>query len=132
MSFYIGGFICALVLAALVIVWIAYCMFIRERAKSEDLQYTISDIQHRNYLFSQEQETPVKEKKLTAGIFVLPSRHKQTEDDYRNRPDYPESPLPISQPSTDKLIEILNEDPNVHYMDGICEDSSRTPYHSDV
>ncbi|KAG6454420.1 uncharacterized protein LOC115446270 [Manduca sexta] len=127
MTVYIAGFICALVLAALVLAWIAYCMFVRERHKSEVYQYSISDLQHRNYLMSQTPENEKKEEKeLTVGYFVLPSR-KHKEEDYNNRPDYPESPVPISQPSTDKLIEILNEE-ETHYKDGIYEVDSKVMY----
>lgn len=123
MSVYIAGFICAIVLALFVIAWIAYCMFIKERHKSELHQYNISDLQHRNYMLAQEQErhkTEKEAKEVSVGVFVLPSHHKQKDDDFNKRPDYPESPIHMTQPRTDKLIEILNED-DFHYKDGIYE-----------
>ncbi|KAJ0174090.1 hypothetical protein K1T71_010236 [Dendrolimus kikuchii] len=134
MTVYIAGFICALILAALVVAWIAYCMFVRERHKSESYQYNISDLQHRNYLHTQEEdEVPdaKKNKEITAGFFYLPSRHKD-KDDYVKRPDYPEGPVSLTSPSTEKLIEMLNESADVHYKDGIYEVDSHVKFHSDV
>uniref|UniRef100_A0A2A4IYG9 Uncharacterized protein n=1 Tax=Heliothis virescens TaxID=7102 RepID=A0A2A4IYG9_HELVI len=132
MAMYIG-FIVALVLAALVIIWIAYCMFVRERHKSERFHHNIADIQHKNYVLSQmEDEVPVK-KDLGVGVFVLPSRHKQKTEDYDKRPDYPESPVHVTHQSTDKLIHILNESADdLHYKDGIYEVDSHQPCHSEV
>lgn len=110
-------------------------MFIRERHKSESHQYTISDLQHRNYLHSlQDDEIPEvkKEKEITAGLFYLPSRHKANEDDYVKRPDYPEGPVSLTSPSTEKLIDMLNESADVHYKDGIYEVDGHVTFHSDV
>ncbi|CAH2089590.1 unnamed protein product [Euphydryas editha] len=110
MSTYIIGFICTLILAAFLIAWIAYCMFCRERHKSENYQYDISDLRRKNYELAQEQQES-NTKEITAGIFIMPSRHKQKEDNsYNKRPDYPEGPVANMQPRTDKLIEIFNED----------------------
>ncbi|XP_049877100.1 uncharacterized protein LOC126374479 [Pectinophora gossypiella] len=137
MSAHIAGFICALVLAAFVVAWITYCMFFRERHKSEHHQYNISDLRHKNYQLAQEQETkevPPK-KELVAGVFILPSRHKHKDEDYEKRPDYPESPPPALQAGADQLVEIFNDsvaDADVHYKDGIFEIDSNAQYHSDV
>lgn len=134
MSVYIAGLICALVLAALVVIWIAYCMFVRERHKSEYYQYNISDLQHRQFEQTMEQDKmeKVETKGITAGIFILPSRHKQ-KDEYDMRPDYPESPVHKMDTGTDKLIEIFNDNTaDIHYKDGIVEVDSNAAYHSDV
>ncbi|RVE43735.1 hypothetical protein evm_011584 [Chilo suppressalis] len=133
----IAGFIVALVLAALVVLWIAYCMFVRERHKSEFYHYNISDLHHRQFEQTAEKEQE-KEKKapgITAGIFILPSRRKQ-KDDYVQRPDYPETPQQMDT-GTDKLIEIFNENTaDVHFRDGIMDSDpnmcSNAAYHSDV
>ncbi|XP_072942932.1 uncharacterized protein [Epargyreus clarus] len=107
----IAGFIAAIVLALFVIAWITYCMFFKERHKSESYQYDISDLRKRNYELAQEQEEQVKTKEIAAGIFILPSRQKH-KDEYDKRPDYPESPAPRLEPKTDKLIEIFEETPS--------------------
>ncbi|KAI5643010.1 hypothetical protein NE865_05051 [Phthorimaea operculella] len=117
-------------------------MFCRERHKSELYQYDISDIRHRNYQLAQEQEAreaeakdPEYKKTITAGVFILPSRHKQKDDAYQKRPDYPESPPPNLQAGADKLVDIFNDgvaDADVHYKDGIYEIDSKSQYHSDV
>lgn len=108
-------------------------MFIRERHKSESYQYNISDLQHRNNMLAQQQQekrkTEKEAKAVSVGVFVLPSRHKQKNDDINARPDYPESPIHMTQPSIDKLIEILNED-DLHYKDGIYEVDA--VHHSEV
>nr|XP_021190530.2 uncharacterized protein LOC110376390 [Helicoverpa armigera] len=133
MAIYVG-FIVALVLAALVIIWIAYCMFVRERHKSEVFHHNIADIQHKNYVLQMEDEEPKKDvkKDLAVGVFVLPSRHKQKTETYDKRPDYPESPVHVTH-STDKLINILNDSADdLHYKDGIYEVDSHQPCHSDV
>ncbi|XP_028174942.1 uncharacterized protein LOC114363426 [Ostrinia furnacalis] len=133
MSVYIGGFICALVLAAIVVVWIVYCMFIRERHKSEFYHYNISDLQRRQYELSEETEKEVEKKEITAGIFILPSRRKQKDEDYDKRPDYPESPVHCMETGTEQLIEIFNDNAvDIHYRDGIIEIDSNSPYHSEV
>lgn len=114
------------------IAWIAYCMFIRERHKSELYQYTISDLQHKNHLLSMNLTTEddvVKE--IKAGILILPSRHKQKDEEYGMRPDYPESPAPVS-PSTKKLIDVFNEGVEEYYKDGIYEVDNSALCHSDV
>lgn len=106
----------------MVIAWIAYCMFVKEKHKSEFYHHNISDLQRRNEILGQVEETTPEKKDIGVGILVLPSRHKNNDDQFEKRPDYPESPIPISMPSTDKLIEILDE---AHYRDGIYEvDSS--------
>ncbi|CAG9795802.1 unnamed protein product [Diatraea saccharalis] len=133
---YIAGFIVALVLAALVVIWIAYCMFVRERHKSEFYQYNISDLQHREFEQPPQNEKVMEKKEITAGIFILPSRRKQ-KDDYVKRPDYPESPTHQMDTGTDKLIEIFNENTaDIHFRDGIMDDEtnvcSNAAYHSDV
>ncbi|KAF9424879.1 hypothetical protein HW555_000180 [Spodoptera exigua] len=128
MTLYIIGFVIALVLAAFVIMWIAYCMFIRERHKSEFFHHNISDLQRKNYILDMEQnedEVPSK-KEMAVGVLVLPSRRKHKIEEYDKRPDYPESPPHISHHSTDKLIDILGDTADVHYKDGIYEvDSPR-------
>lgn len=109
-------------------------MFIRERHKSESYQYNISDLQHKNYLLTLQQDDLVEKeaKEVTAGVLILSSRkHK---DEYEKRPDYPESPSPVS-PSQDKLIEILNDtgvETEACYRDGIYEVDRSALYHSDV
>ncbi|XP_053614663.1 uncharacterized protein LOC128677674 [Plodia interpunctella] len=134
----IAGFICAVVLAALVVAWIAYCMFVRERHKSEYHQYDISDLQRRQCATGESADvnksmTEVKEEKagIRAGIFILPSRHKHNDEDYDKRPDYPESPAP-RMVGTDRLIEILNDSVEVHNKEGIYEVDSGVPYQSEV
>lgn len=111
------------------IIWIVWCMFFRERHKSELYQYDISDIRHRNCILAEEEANAnKKEKEIYAGIFILPS-HKQKVEEYDKRPDYPESP----PPKADKLIEIFDDNnAEVHYQDGIYEVDSSAPYHSDV
>lgn len=124
--------------AVIVIAWIAYCLFVRERHKSELYQYDIGDLKIRNQLnsLSDEHVDREKEKEVTAGVIFLPSRHRQI-DDYEKRPDYPESSASMN-PSTDRLIEILNDSDDgvetaAHYKDGIYEvDMAPAPYHSDV
>ncbi|KAL0820553.1 hypothetical protein ABMA28_006401 [Loxostege sticticalis] len=130
MSVYIAGFICALVLAAIVVLWIAYCMFVRERHKSEFYHHNISDLQRRQCVLSQEDDK-VDKKEITAGIFILPSRRKHKDEDYVKRPDYPESPVHRMETGTDQLIEIFNDNVDVHYKDGII-DPDCNPYHSEV
>ena len=107
-------------------------MFCRERHKSENYQYNISDLQRKNYEFAQEQENTTKE--VTAGVFIMPSRHKQNEDfTYNKRPDYPEGTAKNLQPKTDQLIEILNESPDdSRKCVGFDVIDSDVPYHSDV
>lgn len=108
-------------------------MFCRERHKPEHYQYDISDLKHRNLEIAQEHETKAKKKPLAAGIFVLPSRHKQKDDYERKRPDYPESPPPIQLPSVGKLVEVLdNDSSDLEYKDGILEIDSNAQYHSEV
>ncbi|XP_045777535.1 uncharacterized protein LOC123875640 [Maniola jurtina] len=135
MSTYIIGLICAMILAAFVIAWITFCMFCKERHKSESYQYNISDLRRKNYEIAQEQmeENSAKEyKEVTAGIFIMPSRHKE-DYSYEKRPDYPEGTLADLQPRTDKLIEIISDSPTdaEHKSVGFDLDSS-VPYHSDV
>ncbi|XP_013187541.2 uncharacterized protein LOC106132632 [Amyelois transitella] len=131
----IAGFICAVVLAALVIAWIAYCMFVRERHKSEFYQYDINDLQRTKCTPSEATvgKEEVKEEKsgIRAGIFILPSRHRHKDEDYEKRPDYPESPAP-RMVGTDNLIEILNDSVEVHNKGDIYEVDGSTPYHSEV
>lgn len=121
--------------AAFVIAWITFCMFCKERHKSETYQYNISDLRRRNYQFAQEQiEEKSDTKEVTAGIFIMPSRHKTHKDDYsyEKRPDYPEGTLANLQPRTDRLIEIID---NPTDGDRKCVDfdlDSSVPYHSDV
>ncbi|KOB74982.1 tRNA 5-methylaminomethyl-2-thiouridine biosynthesis bifunctional protein MnmC [Operophtera brumata] len=125
MVVYIAGFICALVLAGIVVAWIAYCMFIRERHKSEYYQYNISDLKHKNDLLSLNHDDV--EKEITAGVLILPSRHRQRDEEYGNRPDYPESPAPVS-PSTEKLIDVFSDKAvEAYYKDGIYEVDSSAP-----
>lgn len=112
--------------AALVLIWIAYCMFVRERHKSECYQYNIADLERRREILSAVNEAPTETKKeITAGVFILPSLRKPKNEGYYNRPDYPESPPPMSHPSTDRLINILDGEDHgchtAHYSDGICE-----------
>lgn len=107
-------------------------MFVRERHKSEFYQYNISDLQHRAYQLSLEEEKKAEKKEITAGIFILPSRRKQKDEEYYKRPDYPESPVPRLDTSTDRLVDIFNDNVDVHYRDGIIEVDSNAPYHSEV
>ncbi|XP_063626799.1 uncharacterized protein LOC134798322 [Cydia splendana] len=140
MTQYIAGLICALVLAAFMVVWFAYCMFVRERHKDEH-HYNISDIIKRNTILSELEACETTEEKksgLVAGVFILPSRHKHKEkekeekDDYDKRPDYPESPVPL-QLSTEKLVELLNDgEKDDFYKDGTLEIGSNATYISDV
>ncbi|CAK1584461.1 unnamed protein product [Parnassius mnemosyne] len=131
MSTYIAGLICAIILAVFITVWIAYCMFCRERHKPEYYQRNIDDLRLRNFEIAQEQDDQIK-KQITAGIFILPSRHKHHDDDYVSRPDYPESPAPHLQPNTERLIDILNDSPDeVHKSVSFDLDSSER-YCSDV
>lgn len=153
MGVYIAGFICALVLvssflilhifrvlctnlrhdfpqAGLVVAWIAYCMFIRERHKSEYYHYNISDIRYKNQIMSLNQDEADVEKEMKVGVLILPSHKRQRDEEYGCRPDYPESPAPVS-PSTEKLIDVFNDGVEA-YKDGIYEVDSRAPYHSDV
>ncbi|XP_026763199.1 uncharacterized protein LOC113521746 [Galleria mellonella] len=131
----IAGFICAVVLAALVLAWIAYCMFVKERPKAEYYQYNICDLQHRQQVLSETPENNTEKKEVAAGIFILPSRHKNVDDSYKKRPDYPESPPPVKEVGTDKLVEIFNENSvgaDVHHKDGIYQVDSSAPYDSEV
>ncbi|XP_063366731.1 uncharacterized protein LOC134655211 [Cydia amplana] len=141
MTQYFAGLICALVLAAFMVVWLAYCMFVRERHKDEH-HYNISDIIKRNTILSELEACETTEEKksgLVAGVFILPSRHKHKEkekedkDYYDKRPDYPESPVPL-QLSTEKLVELLNdgEKDDDFYKDGTLEIGSNATYISDV
>ncbi|XP_034835685.1 uncharacterized protein [Maniola hyperantus] len=135
MSTYIIGLICAMILAAFVIAWITFCMFCKERHKSESYQYNISDLRRKNYEVAQEkmEENSAKEyKEVTGGIFIMPSRHKE-DYSYERRPDYPEGTLANLQPRTDQLIEIISDSPTdaEHKCVGFDVDSS-VPYHSDV
>ncbi|CAH2266994.1 uncharacterized protein LOC120633181 [Pararge aegeria] len=131
MSTYIIGLICAFVLAAFVIAWITYCMFCKERHKSESYQYNISDLRRRNYEIAQEQmEESPDTKEVTAGIFIMPSRHKE-DYSYDKRPDYPEGTLANLQPRTDKLIEIIDS-PDAERKCVGFDLNSTVPYHSDV
>ncbi|KAJ8714969.1 hypothetical protein PYW08_004950 [Mythimna loreyi] len=128
MSLYILGFVAALILAALVIAWIAYCMFIRERPKSEFFHHNITDLQRRNYILDETVDEVPSKKEMAVGVFVLPSRHKQKIEEYDKRPDYPESPAhKISHNSTEKLVDMLEDSLDVHYRDGIYEVDSRRP-----
>ncbi|XP_047536090.1 uncharacterized protein LOC125070322 [Vanessa atalanta] len=134
MSTYIAGFIFALILSAFLIAWIAYCMFCKERHKSEHYQYSVSDLRRKNYEIAQEQQES-NTKEVTAGIFMVPSRHKQKEDyTYDKRPDYPEGTVMNLQPRTDKLIEIFNDTPQDVEMRKCVEFDidSNVRYHSDV
>ncbi|XP_061383992.1 uncharacterized protein LOC116771851 [Danaus plexippus] len=108
MTTYIVGFICALVLALVLVVWITYCMFCKEKHKSEIYQYNISDLRRYNYEIAQDHEEK-KCKEVTAGIFILPSRHKEKDDSYIKRPDYPEGPVSNLQPRTEQLIDIISD-----------------------
>ncbi|XP_068620283.1 uncharacterized protein [Battus philenor] len=131
MSTFIVGFVCAVILAVFLIAWIAYCMFCRERHKPEHFQYSIDDLRIRNFEIAQEQDEGIK-KEVTAGIFIMPSRHHQ-DDDYVSRPDYPESPAPRLQPATDKLIDILSDSSvNADIHKGVSFDLSSQRYCSDV
>ncbi|XP_045452451.1 uncharacterized protein LOC123661537 isoform X1 [Melitaea cinxia] len=134
MSTYIVGFVCTLILAGFLIAWIAFCMFCRERHKPERYQYDISDLRRKNFELAQEQKES-NTKEITAGIFILPSRHKQKDDNsYNKRPDYPEGPVTNLQPRTDKLIEIFNENsPDVEPIKNVGFDiDSDIRFHSDV
>ncbi|XP_050352508.1 uncharacterized protein LOC126774898 [Nymphalis io] len=134
MSTYIVGFIFALILSAFLIAWIAYCMFCKERHKSEHYQYNVSDLRRKNYEIAQEQQE-CNTKEVTAGIFMMPSRHKQKEEyTYDKRPDYPEGIVMNPQPRTDKLIEIFNDSPQDTEMRKCVEFDidSNVRYHSDV
>lgn len=104
-------------------------MFIRERHKSEYYQYTISDIRYKNQVMCLNQADA--EKELTAGVLILPSHRRQQDEEYGGRPDYPESPAPIS-PSTEKLLKEFNDGVDICYKDGIYEVDTCAPYHSDV
>lgn len=116
--------------AGLVVAWIAYCMFIRERHKSEYYQYNISDLKHKNHLLSLNQDDV--EKEITAGVLILPSRQRRRDEEYDKRPDYPESVAPVS-PSTEKLIDVFSDNGvETCFMDGIYEVDSSARYHSDV
>lgn len=107
-------------------------MFCRERHKSEYHQYDIADLKKRNLEIAQDQESKAKKKQLAAGIFILPTKHKQKDDYERKRPDYPESPPPLALP-VGKLVEVLdNESSDVEYKDGILEIDSNSQYHSEV
>lgn len=110
-------------------------MFCKERHKSENYQYNISDIRRLNYELAQEQQEN-NTKEVTAGIFMLPSRHKQKEDfTYAKRPDYPEGTVTNLQPKTDNLIEIFNESPDDkenRKCVGFDVIDSDVPYHSEV
>lgn len=107
--------------AALVIIWIAYCMFVRERHKSEFFHHNIADLQRRNHILDETVDEKPTKKEMAVGVFVLPSRHKQNIEEYDKRPDYPESPPHVSHHSTEKLIDMLDDNIDVHYGDGIYE-----------
>lgn len=111
----------------LVVIWIAYCMFCRERHKSELHQYNISDIRHKLEIEAQQEEK--KQTGLSAGIFILP-RIKTKNDEYDKRPDYPESPAPIVQTGPEELIKMFNE--GAKSADVNLEIDSNSQYHSDV
>ncbi|XP_041984362.1 uncharacterized protein LOC121736950 [Aricia agestis] len=109
---FIIGFICSLILAALIVIWIIYCMFFKEKPKSEAYQFSISDLRRKNYEIAQEQEvTNEKVKEVTAGIFILPSKkkHDNIESYIDKRPDYPEGTIGNIQPRMDNLIEIFDD-----------------------
>ncbi|CAG4947307.1 unnamed protein product [Colias eurytheme] len=134
MSTFLAGFITALVLAIIVIIFIAYCMFCKERHKSERFQYDISDIRQKNIEIAQEQEQETKTKEVTAGIFILPRKRHKEDYTYQKRPDYPEGPVSKIEPKTDKLIDILNENsPGTESRKCVEFDlDPDVPYHSDV
>lgn len=108
-------------------------MFVRERHKSEYYQYNICDLQRREGQLAEitDSRPDIKEEKgITAGIFILPSRHKHKNEGYDRRPDYPESPPRMV--GTEQLIEIVSDAVDDHYKDGIYEVDSSAPYHSEV
>ncbi|XP_011568443.3 uncharacterized protein LOC105398088 [Plutella xylostella] len=129
------GLICAIILAVFVVIWITYCMFCRERHKSELYQYNISDLLHKNQIEAQNLEEK-KESGLAAGIFILPSRHKQADDEYEKRPDYPESPVSALRPGPDDLVKILDDSdkPDCDARNYVTLDNigSNSQYHSEV
>ncbi|CAF4808050.1 unnamed protein product [Pieris macdunnoughi] len=126
MSAFLTAFICAIVLAVIVIIFIAYCMFCNERHKSERFQFDITDIRRTNIEIAQKHEQKTKE---VSGVFVL-ARKKHREDySYHKRPDYPEGPVTIIEPRTDKLIEILNDSGSESRN---CVEFDDVPYHSEV
>ncbi|KAI8420216.1 hypothetical protein MSG28_008761 [Choristoneura fumiferana] len=135
MTEYIAGFIAAIVLSALLVLWLIYCMFVRERHKRH-AHYSIGDIIKRNQeleLQANAEITPEKKSGLSAGIFILPTRHRHKDDyDYEKRPDYPESRVPMPlQLSTDKLVEFCDDNDDF-YKDGTLEIGSNATYISDV
>ncbi|KAM3963286.1 uncharacterized protein ACR2FA_002650 [Aphomia sociella] len=138
MSADVAGFICAVVVAVLVIAWIAYCMFVKERPKSEFYQYNICDLQRRNQVLSEpcDDTTEKTSKEITAGIFILPSLHKNKDDDYKKRPDYPESSASrLKVQGTDNLIEIFDESSSgadAQHKHDIYEVDGRFPNDSEV
>ncbi|XP_059060822.1 uncharacterized protein LOC131853798 [Achroia grisella] len=135
MSADLAGFICAVILAVLVLLWIAYCMFVRERPKAEFYQYNICDLQRRQQILSDLSGDNTETKEVTAGIFILPPRNKNIDDGYEKRPDYPESPPHRMEVSTDKLVEICNESSvgaDVHHKGGIDQVDKTISYHSEV
>lgn len=100
---------------------------------SEFHQYDLADLKQRNLEIAQEQESKVKKKHLAAGIFILPSKHKEKNDYERKRPDYPESPPPLALPNVGKLVEVFDNDTSdMEYKDGILEIDSKAQYHSEV
>ncbi|CAB3227437.1 unnamed protein product [Arctia plantaginis] len=121
MNSYVAGFIVALILALLVIAWITYCMFVKEKHKSEFYHHNISDLQRRNEILGQVEETAPQEKEIDVGTLVLPSRHENKDEESEKRLNsllpsfclldihYPESTIHISTPITEKLMEILDD-----------------------
>ncbi|VVD02095.1 unnamed protein product [Leptidea sinapis] len=132
MSTFIAGFICALLLAAVIVLFIAYCMFCKERHKSERFQYDITDTRLSNYEVAQEKNKGNKE---VAGVFVLARKSHKQDYSYSKRPDYPEGPVGV-QPGmeTSRLIEIVSDSsPDTDKRK--CVDFNLdpdVPYHSEV
>lgn len=126
--------------SALVLAWITYCMFFKEKPKSELNHYDISDIQCKNQQILQEPVVGKKKRELMAGIFILPGRraHHKKDTYYDKRPDYPESPVPALQTGADDLVKVFNDctleagatvTDNKEYC---YEIDSGSQYHSDV
>lgn len=111
-------------------------MFVRERHRSHP-HYSIGDIIKKNQELELERNaeiTPEKKTGLSAGIFILPTRHRHKDDnDYEKRPDYPEGRVPMSlELSTEKLVEFCDDRTNDFYNDGTLEIGSNATYISDV
>lgn len=73
------------------------------------------------------------DKKITAGIIFLPTRHKQ-KDVYVSRPDYPELSTRNVETGANELITIFNESTmaaDVHNLNNM-ECISDAQYHSEV